>query len=127
MEANFTVFAGKAATADSTILPTSRSWLKSMAQEHSGSVDEYQVVLWLNCTTVGILSAHQKAYMYSYVSNVLADFPLNGICFCIYPNRAGQNQDFNRTSKMTKSQIHKVSIHHHLHHHHYHHSQQFLE
>ena len=90
MNANVRIFSGKLATADSTVMPTTRSWLRQTCSEHGSSFDDHHVILWLNCTTIGILGAHQRAFLLNYITNVLADYPLNGICFCIFPNRAGQ-------------------------------------
>eukprot|EP00438_Fugacium_kawagutii_P026722 Skav228688 [mRNA] locus=scaffold2247:276425:279751:- [translate_table: standard] len=46
----------------------------------------------MSCPTVGIMPASYKGFMATYISNVLADFPTNGICLLIHPNRAGQER-----------------------------------
>ncbi|CAL1131715.1 unnamed protein product [Cladocopium goreaui] len=89
MGQNLAVFAGKVAEGESTVMPKSRSWLRETIQENANSQDDHSICLWMNCTTIGILGAHHKNFIYNYVANVLADYPLNGICFLVFPNRAG--------------------------------------
>ena len=38
------------------------------------------------------MSAAYKGFMISYIANTLSDFPTNGICLLVHPNRAGQER-----------------------------------
>ena len=89
---NTGVFAGKSVEAESTVMPASRSWIREMTHELGNSADDHCVVLILNCPSIGIISATRMNFILNYVSNVLADYPLNSICFLVHPNRAGQQE-----------------------------------
>lgn len=83
------VFTGKTAEAEGTILPQLRKWLKESSQDYSAP-NEHTVMLFLNCPTIGVMSATQRSWFLNCICNILADWPRNGICFVIHPNRAQQ-------------------------------------
>ena len=89
LKQNLTLFVGKTSDGESTILPQSRAWLKDMSIEVGNSQDDHQIVLLLNCPSIGVLSAARLSFILTYISNILSDFPLNSVCFLIHPNRAG--------------------------------------
>ena len=89
LKQNLTLFVGKTSDGESTILPQSRAWLKDMSIEVGNSHDDHQIVLLLNCPSIGVLSAARLSFILTYISNILSDFPLNSVCFLIHPNRAG--------------------------------------
>ena len=74
--------------AESTLLPALRSWLREAAQDCSSSPQDFTVVLFLNCPALGVLTAGRTSWALNLITNVLADFPTNGICFLVKPNRA---------------------------------------
>ena len=85
---NLRVFTGRTSDADSTLMPASRAWMREMVDD----IGETAVVLFMNCPAVGILGASFKSFMLTYITNCLADFPKNAICFLVHPNRAGQQE-----------------------------------
>ena len=78
------------------------------AQHITCPEDDHSVVLWLNCTTIGILGAHHKSFIYNYVANTLSEHPVNGICFVIFPNRAGMQDGGGRTPSNTSQTKHLI-------------------
>lgn len=95
LEHNVKVFVGKTTEAESTLMPASRSWIRDMANEMGNNLDDHTVVLFLNMPALGVVGALKQSFIINYVSNVLSDWPVNGICFVVHPNRAGQE---NRSS-----------------------------
>ena len=83
-------FPGKVSDFESTVMPSVRSWLKDAAMEEGLSTDSHVAVIVCNCPAMGILSAARINYILNFITNVLADFQVNGICLLVKPNRAGQ-------------------------------------
>ena len=87
---NLTQFVGRTVEAESTVMPASRAWLRDQANELGNSPEDHGIILFLNCPAIGVISAARHSFILNYISNVLADFPLNSICFVVHPNRAQQ-------------------------------------
>eukprot|EP00435_Cladocopium_sp_Y103_P057773 s599_g20.t1 len=87
---NLTQFAGKTVEAESTVMPASRAWLRDQANALGNSPEDHAVILFLNCPAIGVISAARHSFILNYITNVLADFPLNSVCFVVHPNRAQQ-------------------------------------
>ena len=92
IEQNLTQFAGKTSEAESTLMPSSRAWIRKQTDEMGNAPDDHCVMLFLNCPAIGVLSAARTSFILNYVTNVIADHPLNSICFIVHPNRAGQQE-----------------------------------
>ena len=87
---NLTQFVGRTVEAESTVMPASRAWLRDQAKELGNSPEDHGIILFLNCPAIGVMSAARLSFILNYISNVLADFPLNSVCFVVHPNRAQQ-------------------------------------
>ena len=87
---NLTQFVGKSVEAESTVMPASLAWLRDQAKELGNSPEDHGIILFLNCPAIGVISAARHSFILNYISNVLADFPLNSVCFVVHPNRAQQ-------------------------------------
>ena len=83
-------FPGRQSDADSTMMPAARSWIRNCLEEECISPEDHSVVLWLNCTTIGIIPTLKYDFFLTFLSNVLTDFSKNGVCFIVFPNRASQ-------------------------------------
>lgn len=90
LEGNLMVFPGRQGDAKSTMMPSVRSWMRHVMEDDCISVEDHSVILWLNCPCIGILPTLKYDFFLTFISNMLAEFPRNGICFIIYPNRATQ-------------------------------------
>ena len=90
LEHNVKVFVGKTTEAESTLMPASRAWVRDMANEMGNNLDDHAVVLFLNMPAFGVVGALKQSFIINYVSNLLSDWQVNGICFVVHPNRAGQ-------------------------------------
>lgn len=97
-----TFFPGKIGEADSTIMPSSRQWIRNKVTELSNDPADFGIVLFLNMPALGVASAARTSFCINYISNVLSDYPDNAICFVVHPNRAGQQEG--RTSVWTCAQ-----------------------
>ena len=86
-------FAGRTNDFESTVMPSVRSWLREAALEDGGTAENHTMVIFCNCPAMGILSAGKINYILSFVTNVLADFPTNGICLLVKPNRASSGSE----------------------------------
>ena len=91
VETNLTVFSAKTSDAEAVLMPSARSWLRKMSQEHGASSEDVGVILVMNCPTVGILTGAKESFFVNFIMNVMADFPVNAMCLLIHPNRAGQS------------------------------------
>ena len=87
MDENMETFTGKSTDAEATVMPPVRQWLNKNARDY-GASNEYTVQMFLNAPTIGVMTAGQRSFFVNFVCNVLADFPRNGICFLVHPNRA---------------------------------------
>jgi len=92
LKENLTIFTGKGSELESTVMPASRAWLREVAAEHGNHFDDHCIVLWCNCASIGVMGASRGMFILSYITNVLADFPLNSVCVLVHPNRAGQQE-----------------------------------
>lgn len=92
MEENLTQFAGKTSEAESTLMPSSRAWIRRQIAEMGNGPEDHCVMLFLNCPAIGVISAARTSFILNYVTNVIADHPLNSVCFIVHPNRAGQQE-----------------------------------
>ncbi|CAK9024300.1 Uncharacterized protein SCF082_LOCUS16566 [Durusdinium trenchii] len=92
MKEYLTLFVGKSAEAESTVMPASRAWLREMCSEHGNHFDDHAVFLWCNCPSIGVMSATRVSFILNFISNVLADFPMNSVCVLVHPNRASQQE-----------------------------------
>lgn len=92
IDANLKVFSSKMVDAEPVLMPAVRSWIRSQAVEHGNSHEDHSVIMIMNCPTAGILSGLHKSFITNFITNVLADFPLNGLCLLVHSNRASQNE-----------------------------------
>jgi len=93
IEESLMVFPARSAVeADSTIMPSSRSWIRTsiddMAECTSG--DDFSVVIWLNLPSMGIIPSAKYEFFLTYLANMLTDYPKNGLALIVFPNRAAQ-------------------------------------
>ena len=100
MDQHLKMFCGRTADAESTLMPLSRSWLRESAADLATGTEDHCVMLFMVCPCLGILSASRTSFILNFVTNVLSDFPQNGICFLVKPNRAGQQGERRRVSKL---------------------------
>jgi len=91
MEENTAFFSGKPADANSTLMPNCRAWLREKVNDLSNASDDCTVAVFVNCPSIGVFSAVRLSFTLNLVTNLLADFPTNGICFLVTPNKAGQD------------------------------------
>lgn len=101
---NLTQFVGRTVEAESTVMPASRAWLRDQAKELGNSPEDHGIILFLNCPAIGVMSAARLSFILNYISNVLADFPLNSVCFVVHPNRAQQEGRKNAGVKKEEEQ-----------------------
>lgn len=89
---NLRIFHGKAAEAESTVLPSLITWSEEMLHElpEVRSRDDHGVVLWANLTSSGLLGVSRYEYLITSVTTLLAKYRKTGICLLIHPNRASQ-------------------------------------
>lgn len=66
-------------------------------------------MLFLNCPAIGVMSAARTSFVLNYITNTLADHPLNSVCVIVHPNRAGQ-QEGRRDIIKRKHSIAQVGI-----------------
>ena len=92
LKTNMTIFGGKLADAESTIMPEVRQWAKATASDVGNGPEDHMVCMMVNCPGLGIFGASAKAFLLSFITNVLADFPENGIALLVFPNRASQHE-----------------------------------
>ncbi|CAK9104768.1 Uncharacterized protein SCF082_LOCUS48858 [Durusdinium trenchii] len=90
LDTNLKIFAGRSTDSESTVLPNSRTWIRDITVDIGSSPQDHAVILILNLPAHGVVSASRQTFILNYVSNLLADYPMNGICFAVHPNRAGQ-------------------------------------
>ncbi|CAK9021468.1 Uncharacterized protein SCF082_LOCUS15362 [Durusdinium trenchii] len=90
IENSMMTFPGRQSDADSTMMPAARSWIRNCLEEECISPEDHSVVLWLNCTTIGIIPTLKYDFFLTFLSNVLTDFSKNGVCFIVFPNRASK-------------------------------------
>ena len=77
---------------ESTTMPAVRQWVRTMRNDMGCSTSDHIIAIWVNCPSLGIMGASHKAFVLSFVTNVLSDSPENSICFLVHPNRAGQQE-----------------------------------
>lgn len=92
IDANLKIYSSKMMEAEPVLMPAVRSWIRSQAVEHGNSPEDHGVIMIMNCPTAGILSGLHKSFITNFITNVLADFPLNGLCILVHSNRASQNE-----------------------------------
>jgi hypothetical protein len=88
---NLCIFPAKMEHAESALMPSTKSWVRSCLDDMScHSPEDHMVMLWLNCPVVGIISSEKYDFFLTCVCNFLADWSRNGVCVIIHPNRAAQ-------------------------------------
>lgn len=92
MSEHLVTFAGKISEAESTLMPTARSWMRQMTMEVCNGPDDHSVAVLCICPAMGILSASRTSFILNFITNILADYPVNGVVFLVKPNRAGQQE-----------------------------------
>lgn len=92
IDTRLSMFPAKLSDAESTAMPASRNWIRTMVQEYGSAVNDHMVILWVNCPALGIMGAQRTSFLLSYISNVLSDYPDNSVCFLVHPNRAGHHE-----------------------------------
>ena len=78
--------------AEPVLMPAVRSWVRQQVVENGNSTEDICIVMVCNCPTAGILTSLQKSFITNFVTNLVADFPLNACCLLVHPNRAGQSE-----------------------------------
>lgn len=75
---------------EQTLLPTVLPWIEQCFEEltYVRSCQEEGVVVWINLTTAGILSAMKKNFLISLVTGFLTTTAGNSIAVIVHANRA---------------------------------------
>lgn len=92
LEKNITIFQGKVAEGESTVMPASRAWVRNMATDMGNTSDDHSIFIFVNYPSLGIAGAAKNGFLLNYVTNILSDHPANAVCFVVHPNRAGQQE-----------------------------------
>ena len=92
LKETLTLFTGRGTDAESTVMPSARSWVKELIQDHSTSSDDAAIFVWLNCPAIGVMSASRLSFILNFISNILADHPINAVAVLVNPNRAGGHE-----------------------------------
>ena len=90
LTSNMRIFTARAGDAESTVLPTITSYIQEAFDDvpEVRSTDDHCVVLWWNMPACGVLSSAKYDYGITAISNLLAQYPRNGLAIVIHPNRA---------------------------------------
>lgn len=99
LKTHLNLFCGRTAEADSVLMPQVRAWVRDQAQELGSAPDDHQVVVYLCCPSLGIMGAQYRAFMLSFISNILADHPVNSVAIIVHPNRASQESRTGRVKR----------------------------
>jgi len=91
MKENLTQFVGKTTEADS-VMASSRSWLRQQSTDLGGSPEDHGIFLFFNIPSLGVMSAARTSFALNYITQVMADHPLNAVCILVRANRAGQQE-----------------------------------
>lgn len=75
---------------EQTVLPTILPWIDGCFEDmtYARAIQEEGVVVWVNLTTAGILSAMKKAFIASFITGLLTSMAGNSIALVIHANRA---------------------------------------
>lgn len=103
LEAKLTMFNGKMMDAEPVLMPAVSSWIRKTKEEYSNCPEDFAVMMIMNCPTAGILTGLQKSFIQNFVTNVIADWPLNACCLLVHPNRAGQSEGRSGVKKLVAS------------------------
>ena len=92
VDSNLRIFAGKAETGDSKIMPLVATWVQQTMQDipEIRESEDHAIILWANMPTCGIVPATKMDFVLTIICNFLAHHPRNGIAFLVHPNRAAQ-------------------------------------
>ena len=84
------IFTARSGEAESTVLPTVTSWVQEAFSDvpEVRSTDDHGVVLWWNMPACAVLSSSKYDFGITSISNLLAQYPRNGLALVIHPNRA---------------------------------------
>ena len=102
MKDNLTQFVGKTTEADS-VMASSRSWLRQMSTDLGGAPEDHGIFLFFNIPALGVMSAARTSFALNYITQVMADHPLNAVCVLVHANRAGQQEG--RTDNTPKHRL----------------------
>ena len=53
--------------------------------------DDHTVAIFMNMPAIGVLSAIRISFTLTLITNILSDFPVNGVAFVVFPNRSAQD------------------------------------
>ena len=92
MSSSLRIMAGRAADSLTTLMPMVNEWTEQTFQDVAEvrDVDDHCVVCWINLPSQGILTAHKREWVTTFVANLLHKYKRNGIAVLIHANRAGQ-------------------------------------
>lgn len=93
MATSFKIFPGKASDALTTVMPAMNEWLEQSLSEidEVREPDDHAVIVWVNLPTQGILGAHKRDWVVTYLTSVLQKYKRNGMAILVHSNRASQN------------------------------------
>ena len=93
IDSNLKMFScSKMMDAEPVLMPSVRSWVRRQVMESGNGTEDICIVMVCNCPTAGILTSLQKSFITNFVTNLVADFPMNACCLLVHPNRAGQSE-----------------------------------
>lgn len=92
---NMRIFTARAGEAESTVLPMAANWIQEAFSEapEVRSTEDHGILLWWNLPACGVISSSKYDYGITSISNLLAQFPRNGLAIVIHPNRASHATD----------------------------------
>ena len=91
LSSNMRIFTARAGEAESTVLPTVTSWIQEAFSDvpEVRSTEDHGIVIWWNLPACGVISSSKYDYNgITAISNLLAQYPRNGLAVVIHPNRA---------------------------------------
>lgn len=91
MKENLTQFVGKTTESDS-VMASSRSWLRNQSTDLGGAPEDHGIFLFFNIPALGVMSAARTSFALNYITQVMADHPLNAVCILVHANRASQQE-----------------------------------
>lgn len=91
MKENLTQFIGRMSDSD-TVMASSRTWVRQMSIDLGASPEDHGIFVLLNIPAIGVMSAGRMNFILSYLTQLMADHPMNAICFAVHANRASQQE-----------------------------------